>query len=139
MSVANQKGGYFRTIEINRDTVANSVTTLLEPILKQAGNYIAQVQRFVTNITPQINTFTTPLISILAKPDPTNVGTIDDLDNARAAYNIALAPPVYFSPTNVHSVTELARTVGVLRKAWWFTIYIEPGLYVSDNHEQGVW
>ena len=65
MTTANQKGGFFRTIEVNRDSVSASQTTLIEPILKQAQNYTAQVQRFVTNITPQINTFTTPLLTIL--------------------------------------------------------------------------
>ena len=108
MSVANQKGAFFRTLEINRDTVAKSVTTLIEPILKQAQNYVAQVQRFVTNITPQINTFTTPMLTILPKPDPGDVG-IEDLDDAEGEYGATFSPPVYFTPTNIFSITELAR------------------------------
>ena len=109
MTTANQMGGFFRTIEINRDSVAASQTTLIEPILKQAQNYTAQVQRFVTNITPQINTFTTPLLTILPKPTPQDVGTIDDLDDAELEYGDELPDKVEFIPTNIRSVTELAR------------------------------
>ena len=109
MSFANKKGGFFRTIEINRDSVAQSQTTLIEPLLKQSQNYLCQVQRFVTNITPAINTFSTSLLSVLAKPSPDDVGTIDTLEEMQAEYGGTVQNPDVFFPTNIHSVTELAR------------------------------
>jgi hypothetical protein len=111
MSVVNQKGAFFKTIEINRDTVAKSVTTLIEPILKQAKNYVAQVQRFVTNISPQINTFTTPMLTILGKPVHDQIGIIDDIEEAELEYGDELVEPVAFTPSNIHSITELARQI----------------------------
>ena len=107
MSIANIKGGFFRTIEINRDSVADSKTTLIEPLLKQTQNYTCQVQRFVTNVTPQINTFTTPLFTVLRRPDPTE-GGITNIDQAAAN----LGAGVEFRPTNIHTITELARQIG---------------------------
>lgn len=113
MSIVNKKGGFFRTIEINRDSVESSQTTLIEPILKQAENYTAQVQRFVTNITPQVNTFQTPFLTILSKPVPGDVGTVDTIEDAENEYGFAMADPVQFIPTNIYSVTELARQLSV--------------------------
>ena len=105
MSIANQKGGFFRTLEINRDSVADSATTLIEPILKQAQNYVVQVQRFVTNFTPPINTLTEPMFTVRAK------GYMQD-DNVvwfnTKTESIAHGE-VTFSPTNVRTITELIR------------------------------
>ena len=109
MSFANKKGSFFRTIEINRDSVAKSTTTLIEPILKQSENYLCQVQRFVTNITPAINTFATSLLSVLPKPAPDDVGTVDTLEEIQDEYGDSVENPQVFFPTNIHSVTELAR------------------------------
>lgn len=109
MSIANKKGGFFKTIEINRDSVARSQTTLLEPLLKQSANYICQVQQFVTNITPAINTFSTSMLSVIPKPDSDDTDAFDTLLEIQAAYGVEFENPSVFFPTNIHSVTELAR------------------------------
>jgi len=50
-SLVNQKGGFYKTIEITRDSSNTSVTTLKEPMLKNTENYVCQVQSFITNIS----------------------------------------------------------------------------------------
>ena len=124
MSIANQKGGFFRTLEINRDSVADSATTLIEPILKQAQNYVVQVQRFVTNFTPPINTLTEPMFIIREK------GYMQG-DNVvwltTKAESIARGE-IKFTPTNVRTITELIRQALVFFRDLdaFATFYITP-------------
>ena len=105
MSIANQKGGFFRTLEINRDSVADSATTLIEPILKQAQNYVVQVQRFVTNFTPPINTLTEPMFTIRAKGYMQG----DDVVWLTTKAESIARGEIKFIPTNVRTITELIR------------------------------
>lgn len=130
MSIANQKGGFFRTLEINRDSAADSATTLIEPILKQAQNYIVQVQRFVTNFTPPINTFTTPMFTVRSK------GVVSDEGNtvffAHNAQSLEVAGQTAFTPTFIHTTTELVRQIiAFFQNVDGVTATPTPGLQVS--------
>ena len=70
-SIANQKGGFYKTLEITRDSAARSETTLMAPLIKKTDNYIVQVVNFVSNATVPMHTFTEPLISVWRKPNST--------------------------------------------------------------------
>ena len=103
-SLVNQKGGFYKTIEITRDSSNTSVTTLKEPMLKNTENYVAQVQSFVTNITPDIFTFSDPLFTVKRKPDP------GDFAGGETNYDdIGRGDDEPFQPVNCKTTTELAR------------------------------
>jgi len=67
-SIVNQKGGYYTSVDIFRDQKHTSATRFKEPVLKNTKNYICQVQKFVTNITPAINTLDPTIFTIKTKP-----------------------------------------------------------------------
>ena len=110
MSIVNQKGGFFRTLEINRDSAEKSTTTLIEPIVKQAENYVIHIQRFITNIMPAINQLPNPIFTVLHHSELEADGSPDtftDLADAKAN-----GPPTKeFSITNQRTVTDIVRAL----------------------------
>ena len=107
-SLVNQKGGFYKTIEITRDSSNTSVTTLKEPMLKNTKEYVCQVQSFVTNVTPDIFTFTDPLFTAKRKPDPA------DFAGGELNYDdIGQGDDEPFQPVNCKTTTELARQLTV--------------------------
>jgi hypothetical protein len=125
MSVANIKGGFFRGIEINRDSSGQSETTLLEPLIKQGENYVCQVERFVTNLNNPINNIDKALVTVLRKPAVgVAAATLVDM-NAAHGYTAFIAK-------NVFTVTELARQLHEFCNGFdGLTLTINPNFSIS--------
>ena len=109
MTQANRKGGYIKTLEINREGSSKSFTSLKDSLIKKADNYVCQVSRFITNTTPNINLVDEVFIEILRRPHSDDViqsTTIEEVvDNG-------INPPDsirQFRPKNYKTVLELAR------------------------------
>ena len=56
MSIANKKGGFYKTLEVTRDDSNTSETVLTDAMLTKTNNYIVQVQNFVNSNTQPLNT-----------------------------------------------------------------------------------
>ena len=101
-SIANSKGGFYRTLEITRDSAQRSETTLMAPLIKNTDNYVVQVANFVSNATIPIHTFTEPLISVWRKPNINSfiqgapLNSIDSVVYATPSNTLPVA--VYRSP-----------------------------------------
>ena len=78
MTTANARGGWLKTLEINRDGSASSDTVLKDTFLKKAEGYVCQVSRFIVNNTPRLNLIDEVMIEVLRRgqaPGDT-VGTV---------------------------------------------------------------
>ena len=108
-SIVNQKGGYYTTLEVFRDQENESVTTLTEAVLKQTENYICQTTSFVTNLTPDMSTFSEALLTVKNKPTVANFGANWN------TYDLVHDPAQdqVFQPVNCKSTVELARQLHV--------------------------
>ena len=107
-SLVNQKGAFFRTLEITRDSSSKNETILIEPIIKKAENYICQVQRFITNATPDIFQKTDWFIRVLRKPQT----SVDNLSTEITFQGqMQIAPYSEFIPGSCKCVTEFVRVL----------------------------
>ena len=104
MSIVNQKGGFYRTLEVNRDSSNKSQTTLIEPILKQAENYVVHVERFITNIIPPLNQIDEAFLSIAKRAQINDEGNVDAYNDTEDAPD-----PEEFYIDSERTVTEVAR------------------------------
>ena len=82
-TVANSTNSYTKRLEVLQIGTHQSKCTLLSEFLKKAENYTLQIEKFVVNITPPINTITDPYIELFARPDVGVVGieTVANLSN----------------------------------------------------------
>jgi len=55
MTTANKRGTFVKSLEISRDGSNRSNTMLKNTFLKKANNYVCQLTKFVTNLTPKLN------------------------------------------------------------------------------------
>ena len=67
MTIANQRGGFLKTLEINRDGSASSETNLKDTFLKKTEGYVMQVTRFVVNNSPPLNLIDEPMFTVLRR------------------------------------------------------------------------
>ena len=67
MTTANQAGGFLKTLTITRDNSSESVLILKNKFLKKTNNYVLQLTKFITNITPQLNLIDEVMFKILPK------------------------------------------------------------------------
>ena len=61
---ANAQGTFYKTLTIERDGESFSNTILKSAFLKKAENYTCLVRKFVTNITPPLNTVSEAAVHI---------------------------------------------------------------------------
>ena len=99
-SAANQRGGFLKTLEINRDGSAISETNLRDTFLKKTEGYVMQVIRFVVNNSPTLNLIDEPMFTVLTRGGQVN----DTVDTVQVPN-----PPLIFQPTNYRTYLELAR------------------------------
>ena len=100
MTTANARGGWLKTLEINRDGSATSDTVLKDTFLKKAEGYVCQVQRFIVNNTPRLNIVDEVMIEVRRRghlPGDT-VGTV-----------LPTGGQPQFKPTAYRTYLELAR------------------------------
>ena len=64
MTTVNRRGGYYKSLEINREGSASSNTVLKDTFLKKAEGYVCQVTRFVVNNTPPLNLIDEDMITV---------------------------------------------------------------------------
>ena len=102
MTTANKRGGFVKSLEISRDGSNRSNTMLKNTFLKKANNYVCQLTKFVTNLTPKLNLDNEIMFEILPRG---GVGVATDF----------MTFPVHwrddwrqFKPTPYFSVCDLA-------------------------------
>ena len=101
-TTANLRGSFMKTIQISRDGSSKSNTMLKATFLKNTQNYVCQMTRFITNITPPLNIDDEIMFEILPR-------------GAEGAQLANTNFPAYwkdewrqFRPRPYYSVTELA-------------------------------
>jgi len=67
MTTANLKGGFVKSLDISRDGSSASITILKSAFLKKTENYVCQMTKFITNITPPLNQLSEIMFSIRPK------------------------------------------------------------------------
>ena len=100
MSIANIKGGFYKTLEVNRDDSNVSETILTDAMLTKTNNYIVQVQNFVNSNTQPLNTLDEALFTI--KPR----GTDTQAPETVVALPVGIS---IFQPSSYFSILELSR------------------------------
>ena len=108
MTTANQRGGYIKKLSVSRDGDSKSVTTFRDQFLKKTQNYVLQIPRFVTNVTPPLNLISEVMFELLPRGNvgvlPANVGANLIIKNA-------------FTAKPYRSWSELARQLQAFFKA----------------------
>jgi hypothetical protein len=112
MTQSNLRGGLIKTLEINQDESNVSKTVLSDELLKKADNYVLQVTRFISNVTPNINTITERVFEVLKRPLPnSNILSVP----AMVVNNLSDALRL-FEPKNVKTALELVRQMMVFAR-----------------------
>lgn len=124
MSVANKKGGYYRTIEINRDDSNTSETVLTDAFLTKTDNYLVQVSNFVNSNTQPLNTLNEAMFTIKQR------GSIINTPDNMVALPVDIG---VFRPTSYFSVLELARQLDKYCKRATEYIISEDDLEEDDD------
>ena len=129
MTIANQRGGFLKTLEINRDGSASSETNLKDTFLKKTEGYVMQVTRFVVNNSPPLNLIDEPMFTVLIRGDQ-NQNRVDNVD--------VLDPPLIFQPTSYKTYLELARQLEIFCQQ--IDIQLDPGAgqRVDPNQHRSV-
>ena len=70
MTTANSPNAFMKRLEILRVGEAESRCSLNSTFLKDTVNYTVQMESFITNICPTLNTITGPYIEIFELPNP---------------------------------------------------------------------
>jgi hypothetical protein len=104
---ANLRGGYIKTLEISQDESNQSKCMLSDEFLKKADHYVLQVSRFISNVTPNINTYDENVFEVLRRPNPNEAFT-----------TVAAAPLLpesirVFKPQHVKTALEMVRQMRV--------------------------
>ena len=108
MTQSNARGGYIKSLEINREGSHTSITTLRNELLKKANHYVCQIPRFITNTTPRLNLIDEVYVEILKRND-------EDHTVATTAEDIP-ASVRQFKPQIYRTYLELARQLEVFCK-----------------------
>ena len=97
MTTANQQGGYLKRLSVSRDGESTSITTFRERFLQKCENYVLQVPRFITSVTPNMNLISEVMFELKMRG---NVGVLPE----NAPGNIVNQPE--FTPTPYKSWSE---------------------------------
>lgn len=103
-TVANSTNSYTKRLEVLQIGSHQSKCTLLTEFLKKAENYTMQIEKFVVNITPVINTITDPYIEIFARP---NVGVAGYRTVTQEEANSDFIANRTFQPDNPKSTLDI--------------------------------
>lgn len=103
MSVANRKGGFFRSLEISRDDSNTSDTVLGDDFLIKTSNYVLQVQHFVSSNVQKLNTVDEVMFEVKGRGGP-----LEGPDDAALVFGIP-ANIAEFRPSSYFSIVELGR------------------------------
>ena len=129
MTIANQRGGFLKTLEINRDGSASSETNLKDTFLKKTEGYVMQVTRFVVNNSPPLNLIDEPMFTVLRR-------------GSQAGHTVAnvqpVIPPLIFQPTSYKTYLELARQLELFCQQ--IDIQLDPGIgnRIDPNQQRSV-
>ena len=100
-TVANQRGGFIKTLEISREGSNRSHVMLKNPFLKQSQNYVLQLTKFITNHTPRLNLDDEVVFEILPRGGAgTNVAAATFPAHFREEWR-QFRPKPYFSVTDL--------------------------------------
>ena len=100
---ANAQGTFYKTLTVERNGESSSNTILKTAFMKKSENYTCLVRKFVTNITPPLNTVNEVAVHIkmrgVENDDPDLIGfpTFWDPNDTR------------FAPIPYHSTIEFLR------------------------------
>jgi hypothetical protein len=106
---ANVRGGYIKTMEISQDESNQSKCMLSDEFLKKAENYVLQVTRFISNVTPNINTYDENVLEVLRRPAQ---GEAYTTVAAIAGQNLPESIRI-FKPQHVKTTLEMVRQMMV--------------------------
>ena len=128
MTQANARGGYIKTLEISQDESNVSKTMLADELLKKTENYVLEVTRFVSNVTPNLNTIDENAIEVLRRPnhDQGAAQTVATM----AAHNLPDAIRI-FKPTNAKTALEIVRQLIVFSN-------LHDGLAITLNEDNTI-
>jgi hypothetical protein len=96
-------------MEISQDESNKSQCMLSDEFLKKADNYVLQVTRFISNVTPNINTYDENVLEVLRRPNPNDAFTTVA---AIAAQNLPESIRI-FKPQHVKTTLEMVRQMMV--------------------------
>jgi hypothetical protein len=127
MTQANLRGGYIKTLEISQDESHQSKCMLSDELLKKADNYVLQVTRFISNVTPNVNTYDENVFEVLRRPGPNdNFLSVAAIANQNLPESIRM-----FRPQNVKTTLELARQMMVFSN-------LHDGLSITLNEDNTI-
>jgi hypothetical protein len=101
MSVANRKGGFYRSLEVSRDDSHLSETVLNDNFLTKTNNYIVQVQHFISSNVQRLNTIDEVMYQVFRRG-----GVGDTVDDVQTNIPDTIAQ---FRPSGYFSIVELGR------------------------------
>ena len=102
MTTANKRGGFVKSLEISRDGSNRSNTMLKNTFLKKGSNYVCQLTKFITNLTPKLNLDSEIMFEILPRgPAGASADTTTFAAHWRDEWR-------QFTPTPYFSVCDLA-------------------------------
>lgn len=132
MTTANQKGGFLKTLTITRDSSNESITMLKNNFLKKTENYVVQLTKFITNITPLLTTNEEMMFEILPKGLQN-----EDVD--------VVSFPAYwkdewrqFTPKPFYSVMDLAIQIKTFFHKFGFLVYKLGFNYIEEDEDAGI-
>jgi hypothetical protein len=101
MSIANRKGGFYRSLEVSRDDSHLSETVLNDNFLTKTNNYIVQVQHFISSNVQRLNTIDEVMFQVFRRG-----GVNDTVDDVQTQIPDTIAQ---FRPSSYFSIVELGR------------------------------
>ena len=132
MTTANQKGGFIKTLTITRDNDDQSVTILKNNFLKKTENYVVQLTKFITNITPRLTTNDEIMFEILPKGKrDTDVLVASFPDYWRDNWR-------QFKPKPFYSVMDLAKQIELFFHKFGFIVYNLGFNYVEEDEDNDI-
>ena len=100
MTTSNKRGGFLKSLEVNRQNSNTSETILKDKFLSKTDNFVCEVSRFIISNSPQINLIDEDMFQVLTRGDQNfTTATVVNLPYALAV----------FHPTNYRTWLELAR------------------------------
>ena len=118
MSIANRKGGFYRSLEVSQDDSSHSETVLTDNFLTKTNNYTCQVEHFINSNVQPLNTIDEVYFEVLARGD--QLEGPDDMVLLPAEIRA-------FRPNHYFSVSELGRQLN----KW--TLTLNDYLNVAQN------
>ena len=65
MTTSNKRGGFLKSLEINRQNSNTSETILKDKFLSKTDNFVCEVSRFIISNSPQINLIDEDMFQVL--------------------------------------------------------------------------